>query len=77
MTEEQKIAHEFSRVKAMLAEAIQDLEAENGDIRFFNAALVGAAIQLCAEVEGTEGLHRVIAHVARGELVRTGNAGRA
>lgn len=76
MTEQDKMRHEMIRVRDLLAEAIQGVDAEGGDIRFFTAAILTGAVQLMAEIEGTDGLHRAIARVAQRELIRTGEAGR-
>lgn len=71
MTDEEKMRIERARVSDLLAEAIQSLEAENGDIRFFNAAFLVAAIQLHAEVEGPETIMRALSKAGVRELTRS------
>ena len=68
---------EAARVRAMLAEAVQQIEAEGSNIRAFAAALLTGAVQLHAEIEGTEGLARAITSLGQRELLREGRAGRA
>nr|WP_309502348.1 hypothetical protein [uncultured Roseovarius sp.] len=72
MTDEEKMRIERARVCDLLAEAIQSLEAESGDIRFFNAAFLVAAIQLHAEVEGPETIMRALSKMGTRELTRSG-----
>ncbi|WP_108484343.1 hypothetical protein [Oceaniglobus ichthyenteri] len=72
ITDEEKMKIERARVSDLLAEAIQSLEAENGDIRFFNAAFLVAAIQLHAEIEGPETIARALSKVGVRELTRSG-----
>ncbi|MGB3316840.1 MAG: hypothetical protein WBB85_20815 [Albidovulum sp.] len=76
MTEQQIMQREIARVRDLLSEAIGEIEADGGNLRFFAASLITAAIQLHAEVEGSAGLERAIAKLAALELVRTGEAGR-
>lgn len=74
---ERLVQTETARVRSGLADMIRELEAEGGDIRAFSAAILTAAVQLHAEVEGTDSLARVITKLAQGELLRDGRAGRA
>jgi hypothetical protein len=77
MTELQSIVEtEMRRVRDHLSDAIADIESNGGDIRFFSAAILTAAVQLHVEIEGTAGLERAIAKIAQRELVRAGEAGR-
>ncbi|MCF3595468.1 hypothetical protein LZG00_15860 [Rhodobacteraceae bacterium LMO-12] len=70
-----KMQAERERVKDLLGEAIQDLVCEGGDIRFFNAAFLVAAIQLHAEVEGPETISRALSKLAVRELTARGEVG--
>lgn len=76
MTDMEKMTYEMSRARELMAEAIAALQAENGDIRFFSAAILTAAVQLLVEVEGTAGLERAIAKIAEREMIRSGEAGK-
>ena len=76
MTNGERMETEMTRVRDFLGQAVADLEADEGDMRFFAAAFLAAAVQLHTEIEGTEGLQRAIARLAARELVRTGKAGR-
>ncbi|WP_386167215.1 hypothetical protein [Sulfitobacter pontiacus] len=77
MTEQQSIMQrEMERVREYLAEAVGGIEADGGDIRFFSAAFLTAAVQLSVEIEGTAGLKKAISKIAQWELVRAGEAGR-
>jgi len=76
MKNEQKMKIEKQRVSDLLAQAVTDLEAEGGDIRFFNAAFLIAAIQLQAEVEGPDTIMRALSKVGVRELADTGVVGR-
>lgn len=72
MKNEQKMKIEMQRVSDLLALAVADLEAEGGDIRFFNAAFLVAAIQLQAEVEGPDTIMRALSSVGVRELTQSG-----
>lgn len=77
MTDDQKrMQREMERVRDCISEAVQEIEADGGDIRFFSAAFLTAAVQLSVEVEGTAGLERAISKIAQRELVRAGEASR-
>lgn len=76
MTDAAKMRSEMVRVRDFLGQAVADLEADEGDLRFFAAAFLAAAVQLHTEVEGHEALQRAIARLAAREMVRTGEAGR-
>ncbi len=77
MTDDQKqMKVEMARVRHFLSESVQDVEAEQGDLRFFSAAFLTAAIQLCVEIDGPEGLERALAKIGQQELVRSGRAAR-
>lgn len=71
------VRNEIDRVRRHLAEMVAELQAEGGDIRAFSAAILTAAVQLHAEVEGTDGLARVITKLGQNEMLRAGRAGRA
>jgi len=77
MTNDQRVKIERHRVREMLAKQIDDMTIDGGDIRFFSGALLVAAVQLHAELEGPESLDRTISKIASRELVRLGAAGRA
>jgi len=76
MTNAERMKAEMNRVRDHLGDAIHELEADEGDIRFFSAAILSAAIQLVVELEGTEGLNRAVTKIAMQEMTRTGEAGR-
>jgi len=76
MNDQDKMRHEMARVRSLMDEAIQGVEAEDGDVRFFTASILTAAVQLCVEVEGIDGLHRAISKIAQREFIRAGEAGR-
>ncbi|MAC77569.1 MAG: hypothetical protein CML66_05850 [Rhodobacteraceae bacterium] len=68
---------ETNRVREALGHLLAEVEADGGDIRCFSAALLTAAVQLHAEVEGPDGLARALASLGRREMVRDGRAGTA
>jgi hypothetical protein len=76
LLDEHKMATEMQRVRTLLQAATEACAAEGGDIRFFNAALMTAAIQLHSEVEGADTVERAITAVAKRHLIRTRKAGR-
>lgn len=77
MTElKSKMESEMCRVRDHLSDAIAAVKADEGDIRFFAASLLTAAVQLHVEIEGTAGLERAITKIAQRDLVRAGEAGR-
>ncbi|MCV2871588.1 hypothetical protein OEZ71_04695 [Defluviimonas sp. WL0050] len=76
MTDAEIMETEMKRVRDFLGQAVADLEADEGDLRFFSAAFLTAAIQLHVDIEGVEGLKRAIARLAAREMVRSGEAGR-
>ena len=75
LIEEQKMASEMQRVRALLQKATELCAEEGGDIRYLNAALMTGAIQLHAEVEGVATLERALTCAARREMIRAGKAG--
>jgi len=46
MTDKQKMKIEMNRVRDILGDVVADLEADEGDLRFFAAAWLSQAIQL-------------------------------
>ena len=73
MTEEkQMMAIEMQRVRTLLAEAIAELEADGGDIRYFTAAFMAAAMQLQCEVEGEDSLNVAITRLGVRTLTARG-----
>ena len=76
MSDYEKMKSEMDRVRDFLSETIKSVECDDGDIRFFAASLLTAAIQLHVEIEGTASLDRVIAKIAAREMIRSGGAGR-
>jgi hypothetical protein len=62
------------RVRQMVDDALAEIATEGGNVRLFGAALLVLAIQVHAELEGTDGLDRAIAGIAKRELVRLGKA---
>ena len=71
------IRTEAHRVRRHLSEMVGEMAAEGGDVRAFAAALLTAAVQLHAEVEGLDGLARAITALARQQMVGAGVAGSA
>ena len=65
------MAVELDRVRAMLAEAVDDIETHGGDIHYFSAAFLRAAIELQVEVEGPESTEQAVTAIALRELDRT------
>lgn len=76
MTDKELMQAEVARVQAMLADAISDIDTHGGDIRFFTAAILTAAVQICVEINGIEGLERALAKIGQREMIRAGEAGR-
>ncbi len=72
MTHEEIMLTEKVRVQKLLTAALDEIEAEGGSIRFFAAALLGAAIETYAEVEGPEAVERGITKMALRKLGRAG-----
>ena len=68
---------EADRVRRHLGEMVAEMVAEGGDVRAFSAALLTAAVQLHAEVEGLDGLARAITALARRQMTGAGVAGSA
>ena len=68
---------EADRVRRHLGEMVGEVQAEGGDVRAFAAALLTAAVQLHAEVEGLDGLARAITALARRQMTGVGFAGSA
>lgn len=75
LLEQQKMATEMQRIRTLLQAATEACANEGGDIRFLNAALMTAAIQLHTEVEGAGSLERAITSIAKRHLMRTRAAG--
>ncbi|WP_282129520.1 hypothetical protein [Roseobacter litoralis] len=75
MTDEQRMQVEFARVQRLLNAALEELQTEGGDVRFFNAAFLSSAIKMTAEVEGLEAIERTITKVGQREMIRQGRAG--
>ena len=64
----EKMKIEKFRVEALLQVAVEGVDECNGDIRFFSAAFLTAAIQLHVEVEGPEALDQAITKIGSYEL---------
>lgn len=77
MNETEQMDTEVERVRAMLGNAVAAVEAENGDLRFFAAALLTAAVQMHVEIEGVEGMRRALSRLAFRQLPADDVAGRA
>jgi len=77
MTDTEKMKIEADRVRALLADAVAGVEADGGDIRFFNAAFLTVAIQLHAEVEGFASVESAITKIAKHHMIASGAAGRS
>lgn len=75
LLDEQKMATEMRRVRALLDAAVKDCAAQDGDIRFLNAAFMTAAFQLHGEVEGTASLEKAVKTKASRELMRRRTGG--
>jgi hypothetical protein len=72
MTEQQQMAIEQQRVRMALDMSLEEIEQHGGNVRFFGAALICAAMRLHVELEGTDGLERAMTSLVKGELVRAG-----
>lgn len=70
---EEKAHEEKSRVTDFLAETIKSLELDNGDIRFFSAAFLVAAVQLHIEVEGVKSITAALSRIGVNELAARGH----
>ncbi|WP_134679571.1 hypothetical protein [Paracoccus ravus] len=68
---------DVERARRLVADGVEDLAEDQGDVRIFAAAMLTAAIELHVEVEGVEGLSRALTYLARKHLVTTGHAGSA
>ena len=69
------MAREADRVREMLAEAVANIEGDDGNLRYFSAMFLRAAIELQIETEGPAATARNIAAVGERQLARTGAAG--
>ena len=76
-TEHEKTVMEFEieRVSILLSEAIAQIDGEGGSLRYFNAALMSAAMVLHAQVEGPETLDAAMTKNAKALMVKSGGAG--
>lgn len=63
MTDIEKMRIEKQRVADLLEDGVAGVEADDGDIRFFNAAFLVAAIQLQSEVEGPDSILRALSKI--------------
>jgi hypothetical protein len=70
MTDEQEMAIEMQRVRDLLAQGVSAVETEGGNIRYFNAAFLTAAMQLHSEVEGSESIVRTVTRLGVREITR-------
>lgn len=76
MTDEEKMLIEMNRVKALLENAVEGVEADGGDVRIFNAAYLVSAIQLHIEIEGAQSLLGALSKIGTRELTVSGGVGR-
>ncbi|QIE42324.1 hypothetical protein G5B39_10480 [Rhodobacteraceae bacterium SC52] len=75
MSDEHKaMIAERERVSKLLAQAVSEITDTGGDIRFFSAALLTAAVQLHIEIEGPEHIDRAITKIGIHEMQRNGVA---
>ena len=72
MTQEEILLIEKERVQHLITAAIDQIETEGGSIRFFAAALMGAAIETHIAVEGPAGVERAFTKMAVNKLGKTG-----
>lgn len=72
MTHEEIMLTEKERVQRLITAAIDEIEAGGGSIRFFAAALMGAAIETHIAVEGPEGVERAFTKMAVNKLGKAG-----
>ena len=70
--EKQMMAVEMQRVRDLLAEAVTEVETDGGNIRYFNAAFMAAAMQLQCEVEGDDSLNNAITRLGVRTLTSRG-----
>lgn len=69
----QKIAtNEMERVERLIEQSVDEMQKDGGNVRFFSAAMLTAAIQLHVELEGVESLDRAITRIAMQEMQRNG-----
>lgn len=76
MTEEQIMLIEKQRLRDLLADAIADIEAEGGSIRFFAAAFLVEALRLHVQIEGPNNLDATITKLGVRHLTQNGDVGR-
>lgn len=77
LTDKQRMMIEADAAKVAFDAALQDLTDRGGDVRFFAAAMLAAAVRLHVEIEGTAGLERAISRLSQAEVPGSGAAGRA
>ena len=72
--EKETMLVEIEHVQRMITTAINEIETEGGSIRFFNAALISAAVALHAQVEGLDSVEAALVKTAKRRLVTDGKA---
>jgi hypothetical protein len=72
MTPKAIMQTEAERVSTIMADAVDQIENEGGNLRFFSAAMLTAAIELHVELEGLESLDRAITRIGMHEHKRRG-----
>lgn len=73
--ERKTMATEIDRVQRLIAEAVNEIDQDGGSIRFFNAALMTAAMTLHSEVEGPASVEAALVKTAKRRLVADAKAG--
>jgi hypothetical protein len=72
MTPKAIMQAEAERVRTIISEAVDQIEAEGGNLQFFSAAMLTAALELHVELEGLESLDRAITKIGMREMQRRG-----
>lgn len=73
LTDDQKMKIELSAAQLAFEAAIDDLVKRGGDIRFFTAAMLAAALRLHVDIEGPDSLLSTITKMGTRELSSRGD----
>ena len=74
LTNEQKMKIELAAAQLAFEAALSDLHERGGDIRFFTAAMLVAALRLHVDIEGPDSLLSTITKMGTRELSNRGDA---
>lgn len=64
MTDADKMQIEYTRVRDMVAAAISNIEETDGNVEFFGAGLLRAALEMHVELHGAKSLDKAISGMA-------------